>query len=123
MRTVQVPNIIPASTVMNATINSIAQQTYQVFGYAIQVVFTGTPTGNFKLQASNDPYVSNPTSLQLPTNWTDVADSTFTVTAAGNVMWNVENPMYNWVRVVYTDTSSGASTAIITNADVNVKGL
>lgn len=123
MRTVQVPNIIPVGTVMNATINSVAQQTYQVFGYAIQIEFTGTPTGNFKLQASTDPYVSNPTAAQLPVNWTDVVDSTFTVSAAGNVMWNVADVEYNWVRVVYTDTSGGTSTAVISASACNLKGF
>lgn len=123
MRTVQIPNIIPVNTVMNATINSPALQTYQVFGYSVQVEFTGTPTGAFKLQASTDAFVANPTAAQLPVNWTDIADSTFTVTAAGNVMWNVSDVQYNWVRVVYTDASSGASTAVISASAANLKGF
>ena len=123
MRTVQIPNIIPVGTVMNATIDSIALGVPQMFGAAVQIEFTGTPTGSFKLQASSDPYVANPTALQAPSNWTDVADSTFTVSAAGNVMWNVSDIQYNWLRVVYSDTSSGMSTAIIADADANLKGF
>ena len=55
MRVYNVPNIIPASTVLNATINSQAMQLYNMYGYSIQLVWTGTPTGSFKLQASCDP--------------------------------------------------------------------
>lgn len=124
------PNIIPASTVMNATLNSSALQLENMFGYAIQIVFTGTPTGSFKLQSSCDPvtaagqkFGANGAVTFSPTNWTDIADSTFTVSAAGNVEWNVTDVMYNYVRVVYTDTSSGASTAIITSATFNGKGM
>ena len=38
------PNIIPAGTVMNTTINSQPMQLQNMLGYAIQVFFTGTPT-------------------------------------------------------------------------------
>lgn len=121
MKPVNVPNLIPLNTVMNATINSVAQQVYNAFIFSIQIVFTGTPTGSFKLQASSDPAFSG--MPNEPTHWTDIANSTFAVTAAGNVMWNNLQPGYNWVRVVYTDTSSGSSTAIITDSTFNAKGF
>lgn len=114
---------------MNATINSAPLQLWNVVIYSIQIFFTGTPGGNFKLQASNDPAAQaistgNFTSvITVPTNWSDVVSSTFTVSAAGNVMWTVADPGYNWVRVVYTDTSSGSSTAIITSSTANGKGF
>jgi len=123
MRVVQIPNIITAGTVMNTTIHSSAIGVPQMFGAAIQIEFSGTPTGSFNLQASADPWVANPTAAQVPSNFSDVADSTFTVSAAGNVMWNISDIEYNWIRVVYTDTSSGASTATITNASANLKGF
>jgi hypothetical protein len=129
MLTTNTPNIIPPSTVMNATINSMAMQLLNAFGYSIQIEFTGTPTGSFKLQCSDDPvpkqsqtFQANGVVVYTPVNWTDVLNSTFTVTAAGNVCWNVQNPMYNYVRVVYTDTSGGTSTAIVTSAVFNSKG-
>lgn len=122
MRVYPLSAIIPASTVLNTTVNSTAMQLYNMFGYAIQIVFTGTPTGSFKLQASNDQ-VSFPTGTWVPTNWTDVTNSSQSVAAAGSVMWNVSDVMYNWVRVVYTDTSSGSSTAIITVSEFNGKGV
>ena len=125
-----VQNIIPASTVMNTTLNSQALQLENMFGYAIQIVFTGTPTGTFKLQSSCDPvtkanqvFGANGLVTYTPTNWTDIANSSFTVAAAGNVEWNVTDVGYNYVRVVYTDGSSGGSTAIVTVAQFNGKGM
>lgn len=92
--------------------------------YAIQVVFTGSPAGNFKLQASNDTGqpngVTEPIQDDQVVNWTDIADSAATVSAAGNVMWNVENVGYNWVRVVWTHTSGGGE---LTVARIMAKGV
>ena len=115
---------------MNAGINSQTLQLENMYGYAIQIFFTGTPTGSFKLQSSCDPVTkegltvgANGVITWSATNWTDIANSTFTVSAAGNVEWNYgQLAGYNYVRVVYTDTSSGASTAIITSATFNGKG-
>lgn len=129
MRPFNKPNLIPVNTVMSGAIDSTPLQLWNVFLYSIQVFFTGTPTGSFKLQASNDPAAQalatgNITSpITAPTHWSDVEDSTFTVVAAGDVMWTVENPGYNWVRVVYTDNSSGTSTATITSSTANGKGF
>lgn len=126
MKVYNVPNIIPASTILNATRNSTPQQLYQNFGFAIQVVFTGTPTGSFKLQASCDPAYSGQTggnTAGVPVHWTDIANTSFSVSAAGNLMWNVSDAMYNWVRVQYTDASSGTSTAIVTVSSFNAKGF
>lgn len=123
--------IIPASTRMNATINSLAMQLENMLGFAIQIVFTGTPTGSFKLQTSCDQVSkqrevigANGAITFSVTNWSDVANSTFTVTAAGDVFWNYdETPNWSFVRVVYTDSSSGSSAAIITSATINAKGF
>ncbi len=126
MRVVNIPNIIPAGTVLSATRNSQAVPLYQIFGYAIQLVFTGTPTGSFKLQGSCDPVPQAAQAAISPysvTNWTDISGSSQSVTAAGSIIWNAEDTMYNYVRVVYTDTSSGASTAIITVSTFNGRGI
>lgn len=118
-------NIIPAGTVMNANINSLAMQLEFGMFYSIQVVYTGTPTGAFTLQASADPATNKVAGNQLPytpTNWTTIPSSSQEVTAAGSVMWNVEWAGYNFVRLVYTDGSSGSSTAVITVCTFNCKG-
>lgn len=115
---------IESNVVMNTTITSAAMQLKNMYGYSIQVVFTGTPTGTFKLQASSDPLYSGPPGANPaePTNWTDVTNSPYAVTAAGNYMWNVFDTMYNYVRLVYSDTSGGTSTAVLTSAIFNGKG-
>lgn len=115
---------IVTNQVMNTTINSSAYNVQQIYGYAIQATFTGAPTGTFKLQASNDPATSynpgNGTGANPVVNWTDIANSPYVVTASGNYMWNVYDVMYTWVRLVYTDTSGGTSTAVL-NAYINAK--
>lgn len=115
---------IITSAVMNATINSPATDVQQIYGVAIQAEFTATPTGTLKLQASCDPATSynsgNGTGANPVTNWTDVANSSYAVSASGNYMWNVVDIMYNWIRVVYTDGSGGTSTAVL-NVTINAK--
>lgn len=111
--------------IMNTTLNSTPMPLWDTWGYSIQLVWTGTPTGTFKLQGSSDPILKgNPTSQNYnPVNWTDIANSPYAVTAAGNYMWNVFDVAYNYVRVVYTDGSSGAATSVITVATFNSKGV
>lgn len=113
---------IVTNAVMNATINSLPMQLYNMFGYSIQAVWTGTPTGSFKLQGSSEYVEQSNTNGYAPTNWDDIAGSTYAVTAAGSNSWNVDGAMYNWVRLVYTDGSGGASTAVL-NAIFNGKGV
>lgn len=118
-------NIIPVGTVMNKNITSKAMQLQNGMFYNIQIVYTGTPTGTFKLQASSDNSATMTAAGQFPytpVNWTDVLNSSQAVVNAGSTMWNVEWASYNFIRVVYTDGSSGASTAVITVSTMNVKG-
>jgi len=95
-----------------------------IVDYSIQLVFTGTPGGNFKLQVSNDLGKINSTTeaeqVSNVTNWTDVAGSPQTISAAGDHTWAVENAGYRWVRVVWTQTSS---TGTLVSARVNGKGV
>lgn len=131
MLTYNFSNIIPVNTVMNAAINSAVCQLENMVGFAIQVVFTGTPTGSFKLQAScdqvskqNETIGANGLITYVVPHWSDVAESSFSVVAAGNVFWNYDgNVNWTFVRVVYTDDSGGSSTAIITSAVLNCKGI
>lgn len=92
--------------------------------YAIQLVFTGTPGGNFTLECSNDPGHPNAQSKVEQSedvdNWTTVADSAQAIAAAGNHVWNAENVGYLWVRVVWTQTSGTGS---LISARVMAKGV
>jgi hypothetical protein len=93
-----------------------------VLHYSIQAVYTGTPNGSFKLQASNDQgSETNDIVNAIITNWTDVSGSTINVSAAGDLMYSLENAGYRWVRLVWTDTSSG-SPSTVTVAQINTKG-
>lgn len=93
-----------------------------MYGYSIQAVWTGTPTGTFKLQASCDPCNPYEPNQYVPINWTDIANSSAAVSAAGNFTWNIFWASYNWVRMVYTDGSGGTSTAVLTSVLFNAKG-
>lgn len=80
----------------------------------IQLVFTGTPAGAFKLQVSND------SKNAAPTNWTDVADSSETIAAAGDLDYEYADISANWVRVVWTASGAG-TTPVLTVANAVIK--
>lgn len=114
---------------LNVNYNSPYSPLKSIYTYAMAAIISGTPNGTLKLQASNDPETNdtqyNSTNLppaQGPVNWVDILDSTFTVSAAGEVMWNVDAVGYNYVRVVFTDASGGSSTATM-NIIFNGKGV
>lgn len=120
---------ISTAVVLNANRNSPYVPLKSIYTYCMSAIITGTPTGTIKLQASNDPETNdtqvNTTGLPPavgPTNWADIDGSTFIVTAAQEVMWNVNAVGYNYVRVVYADTSGGTSTATMTII-ANCKGV
>ncbi len=105
---------ISTNVILNASSNSTFVPLKNIYMYSICAIIAGTPTGTIKLQASNDPETNDSIPLLAPINWVDVTNSTFTVTAAGPVMWNCREIGYNYVRVIYTDGSSGSSTATMT---------
>lgn len=115
-----------AGTVMNANFASLGYPLTLYYAYSIQVVYTGTPTGTLKLQCSDDPLGNYGNTVLLPqnqpVNWTDVTTSPVTISAAGNYVWNCWAIGYNWTRLVYTDSSGGTSTAILTVATLSGKG-
>lgn len=95
-----------------------------VTNYSIQLFFTGTPEGSFKLQCSSDAGTkSNLGEAYIETgltHWTDIANSTQAVDEAGDHTWQVENAGYPWVRVVWAPTSGTGS---LTSARFNTKGI
>lgn len=128
MRTFNKP--VASNVPLNANYNSPYVQLKNIYTYAMVALITGTPTGSLKIQASNDPETNdtqyNTTAHQPPavgpTNWVDIANSSFAVNSAGETMWNVNFVGYNYVRVVYTDASGGTSTATM-NIIFNGKGV
>ena len=95
-----------------------------ILNYAIQLVFTGTPNGSFKLQASCDE--GDPNAPQESerddniSNWTDISGSSQSISAAGSHLWTVADAGYKWVRVVWTVSSSSGT---LTSARFQSKGL
>lgn len=108
---------------MNANFESDFIPLKNIFMYSIAAIVTGTPGGTISLQASNDPETNDTQpSTNQPTNWVTIADSDFALSASGETMWNVRDVAYNYVRVVYVDSSGGTSTATM-NIIFNGKGM
>lgn len=101
---IQASNSIDCSFVINAS---------------VQVVTGAGATGTIKLQASNDapaPY-NLQSSITTPTNWTDIASATASVTAGSTALIPKTDICYQWLRAVFTPTSAGVQT-IQPRADV-----
>lgn len=79
---------------MAGSVTSSAEPLDYIYGFSIQAIYTGSPVGTLTLEASNDN-----------SNWVTVTDSSYSVTSAGNYMWNFTVSNFKWVRVVYTRTS------------------
>lgn len=109
---------IQTATPLNVSSNGPAVPLKSIFMYCIAAIFTASAVGSVKLQASNDPETNDTqpdgTPFPAPTHWVDIDDSTFAIVGAGETMWNVRDIGYNYVRVVWTDTSSGANTGNMT---------
>ena len=117
---------LTTNQVLNVNSTSPASALKSIFMYAMAANFTGSATGSIKLQASNDPETNDtpPSGIPFPapTNWADIANSTFAIVPGmTEVLWNVRDVAYNYVRVVYTDGSGGTSTATM-NIVINGKG-
>lgn len=96
---------------MTLTIHSIPTNLDTAASYAVQAIFTGTPSGILQLEGSND------NDDVTPTNWTIITDSIQNITASGSYLVNVEFPVYCWVRLSYIPTA-GSGTL---NAKINAK--
>lgn len=110
---------IATAVPLNANYTSPYVPLKQIYTYSVCATITGTPTGTIALQASNDPETNdtqynipgNIPPTQVPVNWVTITNSPFAVTTAGSEFWNINYTGYNYVRVIYTDTSGGTSTA------------
>lgn len=71
--------------------------------FSIQLIWGGTPTGNLKLQASNDGV-----------NWVDIPGTSLALGgSAGSAILNIDDAFYTQFRVVFTWTlGSGTLTGI-----------
>lgn len=119
MRVANTPitNFVSAS--MTGNITSPEYSLYQVYGWSAQFVFTGSPAGTLKVQVSCDPFYQAEGMTPSPTHWTDLANSAQTISAAGDITYNVNLAFYNWIRFVYS-FDSGTGTI---NGRLNLKGM
>ena len=128
MKVVPIQKLIPIGTVLNQAVNGTAIPLQDVVNFSVNVVFTGTPTGTFKLQGSSDITNSglpnsSASGLNAPAvNWTDLTGYTQAVSASGSILWNFSNAGISWVRLAYVDGSGGTSTAVVTIANFYGKG-
>lgn len=89
---------------MSSSFNSSALRLLLAASSNIQLAFSGSPVGTFKLQSSAD--VTEVESELV--NWDDIPDSSQAISAAGTHTWNI-NARYKWIRVVYTRSSGTGS--------------
>jgi len=118
-------SLITASVDLASSANLTGVYIGQAALAAVQLVYTGTPAGNFKLQGSCDKGQPNASTeaqqLVGVSNWSDVTSAT-TISAAGSMIINVVDPGYHWVRVVWTATGAG-TTPLLTVARLATKGV
>lgn len=77
-----------------------------------------TGTSTVKLQASNDaPFQSGGSVPITPSNWTDVASATVTISASGTLLIPKTDVCYEWIRLVLT-SGGGMSGTILTTLKV-----
>jgi hypothetical protein len=114
--------LLAAPAPNNTSFNSLPMKLDQMFGYAIQIVQTGTPSGTLKLQGCADSVQNSSPNKGLPVNWSDISGSSVSVSSSGNTLYNSTDVMYNFVRVVYTDSSGGTATGT-SSINSNGKGV
>jgi hypothetical protein len=89
---------------MTANYQTTPLKTERTEFVSIQAVWTGTPSGSFTIQLSNDP-TDNPS---VVSNWTDYTGSAFVVSAGGTYVWNMQCAA-KWFRLNYNFTSGTGS--------------
>lgn len=113
MKYVSFQSIPPTS--ITPTFNGTAIDTGQMLYMSAQVVTTAasSPVFTVKLQASNDVCITgNAPTPFVPSNWTDIASATVSVSAAGVMLIPKTDICYRWVRAVVTFTSGTGTVAV-----------
>lgn len=94
----------PSNGLLTANRESSPVDVRYSFGFSVHLKVTGTPTGTFRLQATNDdPSAGTPEWVNLAS--TDVA----AVGAPLATLYNVSDAFYGWYRVIYLFSSGTGS--------------
>jgi len=72
-----------------------------------------TAAGTFKIQASNDFPIAGQLAPFTPTNWADIPNATSTAVAGVAPAIVIANMCFQFIRVVYTRTGGGSTTAVV----------
>jgi len=116
MKTVNTAIISDAT---NASTESVAIDTLQVYAASFMAVFTdNSAAGTLKLQFSNDVSKSqNLPSGWTPTNWLDVPSATVTVSSGATS--SIPMPLsfsYRWLKLVWTRTGGAGTFTVNMNS-------
>jgi hypothetical protein len=108
-------------TDLSTTANSKPFSTKNLDAVSIQAVWTGTASGTFKVQESNDRALADGVNQPAPTNWTDVTGSSVAIAggAGSPLTFDIAPAAALWYRVVWTRTGSSGT---LTSLRVNGKG-
>lgn len=95
--------------------NSAAIPADQLEYASFQAVFgDATAAGSVKLQASNDFDKSGGTMSFTPTHWNDIPSSSQSVASGATTLIPATILAYQFIRVVFTNSSGGSSTITVT---------
>ncbi len=102
---------------MSGVLTSEPIPLFNIYGFSVQLIYTGSPDGEMKLQASDDDSFENQANTD-PSNWTDLSGTVIAIAAAGSYIYNYSLVPFNWVRVVWTPSSGSGSLS----GRINIKG-
>ena len=102
---------------LTTTLNSEAIFSQNMIYSSVQVSSAGTPSGTMEFYGSNDFGGSPGLGTPIITNWASIG--TVTVSASGNAL-SITNLAYKWIKVKWTDTSSGPGS--LGTFSVTIKG-
>ncbi len=101
--------IITAAS-MGADITSTVTNIQGLDNIGLQLVWTGSPVGDFKIQISIDYAQDNQGNVTNAGNWNDITFSTAPATSAGSPIYvDITGISSPWIRVFY-DRTSGTGT-------------
>lgn len=94
-------NILFNNQSMAGNLTSVAFKFTNLERLSIHSVISGAPDGNLKIQFSNDAVDYDADVV----NWIDYADSSAPILGVTQVMHNLRDISFRWVRLVYSRTS------------------
>lgn len=108
--------IISSGDMSQASITSSVTNITYLDNICIQLVFTGSPTGNFAVQGSNTYEQDNNGNVVNAGTWTalDLTPSPAATGSGSNILIDLNQLSFPYIRVVYTkDSGTGTLNATI----------